>query len=44
MTATPSSKHIREILIDEGVTQDIYIGEQPDEPNTVITIYDTGGS
>lgn len=43
MTATPSSKHIREILIDEGVTQDIYIGEQPDEPNTVITIYDTGG-
>lgn len=43
MTAVTASKHIKDILTDEGITQDIYIGEQPDEPNTVITIYDTGG-
>lgn len=43
MTAVTTSKHIKEILQTEGFTQDIFIGEQPDEPNTVITIYDTGG-
>ena len=38
------SKDMRQKLIDEGVSSSIlFIGQEPDSPDTVITIYDTLG-
>ena len=46
----PVSKDIMDLLVTEGLGQDagtadwgIYRSEEPDTPNKVITIYDTGG-
>lgn len=38
-----SSKDIRDILITEGITTPIYIGQEPAEPTEVITLYDLPG-
>lgn len=43
-TLRPTSQDTRQILIDNGISSSlIFLGQEPDTPNTVITIYDTGG-
>lgn len=42
MTATPADD-LRNYLISNGITTSIFVGHEPDEPDSCITVYDTGG-
>lgn len=43
MTTNPPSVDVKKILVDGGVLTPIYVGEEPVNPDEVVTIYDTGG-